>query len=79
MSTGSGYFPVGTTDVTALGPVYQPVASMITSRQYRNFPTIDWPNGKVYTDLGTGIQGLLTGQATVQQVLQQMDSDWTTP
>jgi raffinose/stachyose/melibiose transport system substrate-binding protein len=79
LSTGSGYFPVGTTDVTALGPVYQPVASMITSRQYRNFPTIDWPNGKIYTDLGTGIQGLLTGQATVQQVLQQMDSDWTTP
>lgn len=79
LSVGSGYFPVGTTDVTALGPVYQPVAGMITSRQYRNFPTIDWPNGKVYTDLGTGIQGLLTGQATVQQVLQQMDSDWTTP
>ncbi len=79
LSVGSGYFPVGTTDITALGPVYQPVAGMITSRQYRNFPTIDWPNGKVYTDLGTGIQGLLTGQATVQQVLQQMDSDWTTP
>ena len=52
---------------------------MITSRQYRNFPTIDWPNGKVYTDLGNGVQGLLTGQTTVKQVLQQMDSDWATP
>ena len=79
MSTGSGYFPVGTTDISALSAPYQPVASLITARQYRNFPTIDWPNGKVYADLGSGVQGLLTGQATVKQVLQEMDSDWTTP
>jgi raffinose/stachyose/melibiose transport system substrate-binding protein len=79
LSAGSGYFPVGTTDVSTLSAPYQPVASMITSRQYRGFPTIDWPNGKIYADLGSGVQGLLTGQATVQQVLQQMDSDWTTP
>jgi len=50
---------------------------MITSRQYRNYPAIEWANGKIYTDLGTGVQGLLTGQTTAQQVLQQMDSDWT--
>ena len=31
-----------------------------------------------YADLGSGVQGLLTGQQTVAQVLQQMDSDWTT-
>jgi raffinose/stachyose/melibiose transport system substrate-binding protein len=77
MAVDSGYFPVGTTDVSTLPAQYQPVAAMITSRQTRNFPTINWPNGKVYTDLGNGVQGLLTGQATVQQVLQQMDSDWT--
>jgi len=77
MSTNSGYFPVGTTSVSTLSAPYQPVASMITSRQYRGFPTIDWPNGKIYADLGSGVQGLLTGQQTVQQVLQQMDSDWT--
>lgn len=79
LSEGSGYFPVGTTNVSTLSAPYKPVASMITSRQYRNFPTIDWPNGKVYADLGSGVQGLLTGQQTVQQVLQQMDSDWSTP
>jgi raffinose/stachyose/melibiose transport system substrate-binding protein len=78
LSVGSGYFPIGTTDVSTLPAPYKPVASMITSRQYRNFPTIDWPNGKVYADLGSGVQGLLTGQATASQVLQQMDSDWTT-
>ena len=79
LSAGSGYFPVGTTDVSTLSAPYKPVASMITSRQYRGFPTTDWPNGKVYADLGSGVQGLLTGQETVSQVLQQMDSDWTTP
>lgn len=79
LSAGSGYFPVGATDISALSAPYKPVAPMITSRQYRNYPTIDWPNGKVYADLGSGVQGLLTGQTTVQQVLQQMDSDWTTP
>ncbi len=77
LSNSSGYFPVGTTDVNALSAPYQPVASMITSRQYRGFPTIDWPNGKIYADLGSGVQGLLTGQQTASQVLQQMDSDWT--
>jgi raffinose/stachyose/melibiose transport system substrate-binding protein len=77
LSEGSGYFPVGTTNVNTLSAPYKPVASMITSRQYRNFPTINWPNGKIYNDLGTGVQGLLTGQMTAQQVLQQMDSDWT--
>jgi raffinose/stachyose/melibiose transport system substrate-binding protein len=77
LSTGSGSFPVGATDISALGPVYQPAASLITSGQTRNYPTIDWPNGKVYNDLGNGVEGLLTGQATVSQVLQQMDSDWS--
>ncbi len=79
LSEGSGYFPVGTTNVSTLSAPYKPVAAMITSRQYRGFPTIDWPNGKIYADLGSGVQGLLTGQATAQQVLQQMDSDWSTP
>ena len=77
LAAGSGYFPVGTTDVSALAPAYQPSAALITSQQTRNYPTIDWPNGKIYDDLGNGIQGLLTGQTTVKQVLEQMDSDWT--
>ncbi|VXC24420.1 Carbohydrate ABC transporter substrate-binding protein, CUT1 family [Arthrobacter sp. 9AX] len=35
-----------------------------------------WPNGDVYTALGVGVQGLLTGQASIDQVLQSMDSAW---
>lgn len=33
-----------------------------------------WPNGDVYQSLGEGVQGLLTGQATVDQVLANLDS-----
>ncbi|HTQ90332.1 MAG TPA: extracellular solute-binding protein [Streptosporangiaceae bacterium] len=79
LAADSGYFPVGTTNVSTLPAQYKPVASMITSQQTRNFPTVNWPNGKVYADLGSGVQGLLTGQQTTQQVLQQMDSDWDAP
>ncbi|NAZ83545.1 extracellular solute-binding protein, partial [Kineococcus sp. R8] len=35
-----------------------------------------WPNGNVYDVLGSGIQGLLTGQATPEQVLTSMDQAW---
>lgn len=35
-----------------------------------------WPNGQVYNELGIGIQGLLTGQATIDQVLRAMDAAW---
>jgi raffinose/stachyose/melibiose transport system substrate-binding protein len=42
----------------------------------RSFPSIEWSNGKVSTDLGSGVQGILTGQKTVDQVLQQLDTDW---
>jgi raffinose/stachyose/melibiose transport system substrate-binding protein len=30
----------------------------------------------VYTNLGVGVQGLLSGQATAQQILESMDAAW---
>lgn len=39
-------------------------------------PNLFWPNTEVYDSLGVGIQGLLTGQATVEQVLESMDAAW---
>jgi raffinose/stachyose/melibiose transport system substrate-binding protein len=35
-----------------------------------------WINGDVYSAMGTGVQGLLTGQLTPKQVLDQMDQAW---
>lgn len=37
---------------------------------------LTWPNGVVYSDFGSGVTGLLTGQLTPESLLQQMDSDW---
>jgi raffinose/stachyose/melibiose transport system substrate-binding protein len=42
-----------------------------------SWPPADWPNQAVYNALGTGIQGLMTGQTTVSAVLQSMDQAWT--
>ena len=39
-------------------------------------PNLVWPNTEVYDALGVGVQGLLTGQATADQVLQSMDAAW---
>ncbi|WP_395400131.1 ABC transporter substrate-binding protein [Arthrobacter sp. UC242_113] len=39
-------------------------------------PNYLWPNSGVYDSLGTGIQGLLTGQATPDQVLKTMDAEY---
>ncbi|HKT55462.1 MAG TPA: ABC transporter substrate-binding protein [Microbacterium sp.] len=71
-----GAIPVGATSSTPLLPQYQTVKDYIVSGTVRGYPSLDWPNPKVYTDLGSGVQGILTGQMTVKQVLQQMDSDW---
>lgn len=41
-----------------------------------SWPPADWPNQAVYNALGTGVQGLMTGQTTVKGVLQAMDQAW---
>lgn len=52
--------------------------SAVLSNKSRVFPLIQlgWSNPKVYTTLGEGVQGLLTGQSTVDQVLARLDAAW---
>ena len=69
-------FPVGSKDASQLPSTYQDVAPVVISGDTRYFPPLEWANGKVNDDLGAGVQGLLNGQKTAAQVLQQMDSDW---
>jgi len=40
-------------------------------------PNTLWINADVYTALGAGVTGLLTGQSTVDGVLQAMDAAWS--
>ncbi|HKT57049.1 MAG TPA: extracellular solute-binding protein [Microbacterium sp.] len=75
-SKAVGTIPVTATASTTLLPQFDTVKGLITSGTVRGLPSTDWTNAKVYADLGTGVQGILTGQMTVTQVLQQMDSDW---
>lgn len=37
---------------------------------------IEWSNPQVYTTLGEGVQGLLTGQLTVDALLARLDAAW---
>ena len=75
-SKAVGTIPVTATASTTLLPQFETVKGLIASDTVRGFPSTDWSDAKVYADLGNGVQGILTGQMTVKQVLQQMDSDW---
>jgi raffinose/stachyose/melibiose transport system substrate-binding protein len=57
-------------------PQYEPIGGLLGSGAYVGVPNATWPNPAVYEALGTGVQGLLTGQNTVDQVLDAMDAAW---
>ncbi|QKJ20416.1 ABC transporter substrate-binding protein [Microbacterium hominis] len=72
----SGAVPiVGGTPDNLLAP-YAPIGSLIESGATAGIPNAAWPNPAVYDALGVGVQGLLTGQKTVDQVLEEMDAAW---
>ena len=56
---------------------YAPLKDFLSDdSKFLPLPNLSWPNGKVYTALGEGVQGLLTGQASVDDVLKKMDAEW---
>ena len=76
-ANSTGAIPVEQGASSKLLPQYETVKDLIAAGDVRGYPSLDWPNAKIYNDLGSGVQGILTGQMTVKQVLQQMDSDWS--
>jgi raffinose/stachyose/melibiose transport system substrate-binding protein len=76
MADAAGDIPVGTTDASSLLPQYAPVADLISQGKVAQYPYIDWPNGEIYNALGTGVTGLLTGQMSVDDVLESLDKAW---
>lgn len=72
----SGNLPVVGADFSALPPQYGGVAPLLTDGRTYALPLASWTNAAVYDALGVGVQGLFTGQASVQDVLQAMDSAW---
>ena len=60
-----------------LPPELSGISAALT-KTARVFPLIqiEWKNAEVYTALGEGIQGLLTGQISVDALLARMDTAW---
>lgn len=54
----------------ALGPYLQ------DESRFQPLANLFWPSPEVYNTLGIGVQGLLTGQTTVDQVLASLDAAW---
>lgn len=72
----AGWVPITGIDTATLLPQYQPIGDLLANGDYTGLPNATWPNAAVYDALGAGVQGLLTGQTTVDQVLASMDAAW---
>lgn len=72
----SGFVPISGANAENVNPVYEPIGDLLESGSFTGLPNATWPNPAVYDTLGTGVQGLLTGQKTVDQVLEEMDAAW---
>lgn len=69
----AGSLPVGS-DLS--DTIYADVADIVDAGDYVPLPNSSWPNATVYDELGSGVQGLLTGQRTIDDVLAAMDAAW---
>ncbi|NYE18245.1 ABC transporter substrate-binding protein [Microbacterium immunditiarum] len=72
----SGFVPISGATADNLLPQYDPIGDLLETGAYAGLPNASWPNPAVYDALGVGVQGLLTGQKTVDQVLDEMDAAW---
>ncbi len=55
---------------------YAAVAPLLAEGKYTTMPVNTWTKPAVFNTLGTGVQGLLTGQKTVDGLLQELDKAW---
>ena len=73
----SGGLPISGLDKMDLSTtIYADVADILKKGDFTALPNSGWKNSAVYDALGTGVQGLLTGQNTVDSVLKSMDTAW---
>ncbi|MDS2173424.1 extracellular solute-binding protein [Nesterenkonia sp. CL21] len=73
----SDALPADLDDYDFAGSSYAPVEDLLLEGDYyAPFANDEWPNPAIYEALGSGVQGLLTGQKTPEQVLTDMDDAW---
>lgn len=73
----SGGLPItGISDVDLSDTVYAPVEDLLKNGEFTALPNQSWPTAAVYEALAKGVQGVLTGQSTVDSVLESLDAAW---
>lgn len=73
----AGSLPVtGVEGLDLTGSPYAPVAGLLAEGKYTTMPVNVWGKPAVFDKLGSGVQGLLTGQKTVDGVLEELDKAW---
>ncbi|WP_221584659.1 ABC transporter substrate-binding protein [Microbacterium sp. G2-8] len=73
----SGGLPItGLDEFDFDGSTYAPVADLIRNDEVTPLPNAGWTSPAVYEALGSGVQGLLSGQETVDSVLASLDAAW---
>lgn len=73
----SGELPVSAyQDMDLSDTIYSPVVDLLEEGSYTSLPSSIWPNPSVYEAIQIGVQGLLTGQKTIDQVLADADAAW---
>lgn len=71
----SGLLPVSSyQEIDLEDTIYAPVVDLLAEGSFTPLPNNIWPNPSVYEALQVGVQGLLTGQKTIDQVLEEMDA-----
>ncbi|WP_460689374.1 ABC transporter substrate-binding protein [Nesterenkonia suensis] len=56
--------------------IYASVEEIVNQEDFVPRPSSNWSNPAVFEALGVGVQGLLTGQKDVDEVLRDMDAAW---
>jgi raffinose/stachyose/melibiose transport system substrate-binding protein len=73
----SGELPISAyKDMDLTDTIYAPIVDLLEEGAYTPLPNNIWPNPSVYDTLQIGVQGLLTGQKTIDQVLEDTDAAW---
>jgi raffinose/stachyose/melibiose transport system substrate-binding protein len=58
--------------------MYSSFGPLLQQKKAVTLPSLVWPNPAVGTAITPGMQGLLTGQKTIADVLTDMDNAWNT-
>lgn len=75
---GRGDAPISIVTTGEVPEKLAPIAPLLKDqKKYLPLANLSWPNAEVYTALGSGVQGLLTGQTTIDQVLAAADAAWS--